>query len=460
MPDPQAAALINRLPPETLGEIFSFVPSQGIQLVQRNTYPWWLTFVCKLWRDVVILTPQLWATIIVYLDPLRVSRIDTRGDSLVAAWQLCLERSGDYPLTVTIESTSTDTMSFVQRLLLPLMKHARQWEKMIFGFPVHLLTPFVHNSSLRFPRLCDLMLRGGHHDTPSDLQPPKHQLFPHAPVLSRVQFQEFLYPPSLLKISWAQITELCLVWNDGNVWDLLEVLENTPNLACLTFAKILDSWSTFHRAPRPRDSQALELPQLRRISWRTFSANHFRLFDMLSTPRLVEMEFSVNDIDWQLDVMQRFLHRSRCTVVIARLNISNPRLVESFLDVLPDAEEITLTTTPGDVGLMHALTLGESTSTERIVPKMKKLVLENMPMKAEVHSAFVRMVQSRLPGPDSMKGQGQGSRLVSLDISVYPEEILADFSMASAYQLLRETLPPEEMKLIKYEERRFEDRFR
>ncbi|KXN92051.1 hypothetical protein AN958_10038 [Leucoagaricus sp. SymC.cos] len=49
-----------------LGEILSLI-TLTTMLVEYNPYgiyPWKLVLVCKLWRDVVFSTPQLWINII------------------------------------------------------------------------------------------------------------------------------------------------------------------------------------------------------------------------------------------------------------------------------------------------------------------------------------------------------------------------------------------------------------
>ncbi|KAJ3575479.1 hypothetical protein NP233_g1073 [Leucocoprinus birnbaumii] len=451
-----SAALINLLPLETLGEIFSQVSDRGIQLVRRDAHPWTLIPVCRLWRDVVVSTPPLWAYVTIQLDPVRVSRVDTRGQSLIAAWKLCLQRSRNYPLTMIIDAASSDSFTFLQHLLLPLISHAGQWENMSFGFPLVYLLPFIRKPHLRFPRLRKLMLRGSAHSEPSfgieaDDQPPPSHLFQRAPWLSQVRLEEFPYSPSLLQLPWVRITNLTIRWCLGDSWDLLGILQNTPHLSSLTFTQFLSSEST---PPETLQPQLLVLQQLKKINWVTIDAEQLALFDHVAAPQLTELDLSVGRSERHFQIMERFMRRSGCSVKKFRVDSI---FDEKCLRILPDVEEIEFSSIPADINLIHALTFDESHPAGWVCTKLKKLVFRNVPMEVDFHSAFVNMVQSRLRGA---AGLSHFSKLESLCIIVHTERTGESFTMPTAYALLSEMLPPEHVGLVEYEEQGFEDRFR
>ncbi|KAJ7114031.1 hypothetical protein C8R44DRAFT_676471, partial [Mycena epipterygia] len=61
---------VRRLPPEVLGEIFSWtLPSARDALLRRRfdtkNSPWVLTYICGRWREVALSTPSLWSLVVI-----------------------------------------------------------------------------------------------------------------------------------------------------------------------------------------------------------------------------------------------------------------------------------------------------------------------------------------------------------------------------------------------------------
>jgi hypothetical protein len=240
--------------------------------------------------------------------------------------------------------------------------------------------------------------------------------------------------------------------NAGGVDDLLCILRDTPNLSSLTFAKFLD-FSTSN-IPRNLENRVLELPYLRKLSWMTYMCNNTLFFDSISTPQLSELEFQCDDDHWHIASIQCFLSRSKCSITRIRLNGSSPFVTSSFLNILSDAEDVTLASVFGTEYLMHALTIDETTAS-CLNPNMKRLLVENMSMEEETYDAFMGMVRSRLRGVLDADGVGRRSKLESLVISRHAERYSADFGMAPAYEFLQRRLSAEELDLITYKEREF-----
>ncbi|KAJ6539896.1 hypothetical protein DFH09DRAFT_1397099, partial [Mycena vulgaris] len=94
---------IRRLPPEILGEIFSwsvnaayhFGDISEVSGVLVHNAPWVLTRVCRRWSAVALGNLALWSMLFLDLD-----RLGEQG--AVSMTNLCLERSRDLPITVKI----------------------------------------------------------------------------------------------------------------------------------------------------------------------------------------------------------------------------------------------------------------------------------------------------------------------------------------------------------------------
>ncbi|KAF9449137.1 hypothetical protein P691DRAFT_577663 [Macrolepiota fuliginosa MF-IS2] len=443
---------IHNLPPECVAKIFSLVFPKGTELVRRNPYPWRIALVCRLWRDIVYSTPKLWSNVTVWLDPLRMSRIDIRGDTLVAAWMLCLSRSGDCSLTVDIDASTRETMAFVPSLLEPLMEHVGRWEKVKFGFPINLLIPFISDSSIRYPRLRRFGGRGRDGSILTNERPPQIQLFPNAPLLSTLHLSEFSYAPLGLRFPWSQITELTMYMSEGNAHDLLDGLRHTPNLSNLSFARY---YSTSSDAAGTHGNQSLELPYLQKLSWITYMFNSTLLFDSLVAPRLSEIEFQCDDGSWNPGAVGNFLRRSKCKVTSLKLNSTSPHIAAAFIRMLPDVEVVTLHAVTSDTDLMHALTYDEAAPFNCVCLKIREIVLHNISFKEECREDFVLMVQSRLRIPEDGKLLRIPPRKLDslrIMISVYPGTDKSLTESLRAYKLLRERLSPGEMASVMYEE--------
>ncbi|KAI0703128.1 hypothetical protein C8Q76DRAFT_632011, partial [Earliella scabrosa] len=120
-----SSSCIEKLPPEVLGEIFTFAAAP---LTWYSTqYPDWgypaevstwlpLTLVCRHWRDVAYDKSSLWATIAVYND---------------SRWlEVALHRSRQQAVTIVFHAAQT-----VPTALYLLVAHARRIQKLFFMHP-------------------------------------------------------------------------------------------------------------------------------------------------------------------------------------------------------------------------------------------------------------------------------------------------------------------------------------
>ncbi|SJL11849.1 uncharacterized protein ARMOST_15260 [Armillaria ostoyae] len=92
-----AFAPIRTLPLDILLEIFAKVPTNALR---RDYAPWVIGQVCSLWRTISLSTPSLWSNIC--FDIYHAAT----GDQKLQALTTILSRSGDHPLTISIDSPS------------------------------------------------------------------------------------------------------------------------------------------------------------------------------------------------------------------------------------------------------------------------------------------------------------------------------------------------------------------
>ncbi|KAJ6563604.1 hypothetical protein DFH09DRAFT_477879 [Mycena vulgaris] len=93
---------IRRLPPELLGEIFSFsvhatYSLRGVSGPPCRRAPWLLAHVCSRWAAVALASPVLWTMVSLDLDRLKAAE-----DGAVSMTNVWLERSKDLPMTLRI----------------------------------------------------------------------------------------------------------------------------------------------------------------------------------------------------------------------------------------------------------------------------------------------------------------------------------------------------------------------
>lgn len=90
------------LPTELLIHIFKYVS------MEYSPFLGSLMQVCRLWKNIILSTPQLWSTI-----HLEYSKDVSRLDKFASYCISCLERSGNFPLDIQIESTALPTFQNV-----------------------------------------------------------------------------------------------------------------------------------------------------------------------------------------------------------------------------------------------------------------------------------------------------------------------------------------------------------
>ncbi|KAJ3570313.1 hypothetical protein NP233_g4494 [Leucocoprinus birnbaumii] len=444
--------IIDRLPPETLAEIFSIQPPRCLKLPPRSTpsgtdvrtqSPWNLASVCRQWRDIAFSTPRLWSSFDVSVDSAPHPR-------LITTLQLFLGRSGNHPLTFKLHAPKDVPRSTFQQAMSSFVQRAGQWEDVTFTFALNLLSECtcLQQPDICFPQLLDLDIWCYSHIPHEELQLPAFQLFARASLLSQLGLERFSYPPSILHLPWHQITYLSMNLNDGGVEWLLDILEYTSNLSALDFN------ATNPRANlQPRTRGILELSHLRKLVWSCrFMFDDSAFFNHISAPLLTNLTLECSD--WRHSAVQGFLQRSACSVTHVTLTAESSDEFRSFLGLFPDAEQLSVSATSGDFSLTEALTVCEENSAmTRVCPKLQRLNLHRMETKQdeESRSAFVEMVKSRFRGCEGLGGAGAVAKLESLRIFHYQHGSASGDKIARLYRILQERLSPNELELVHHQ---------
>ncbi|TEB37991.1 hypothetical protein FA13DRAFT_1725615 [Coprinellus micaceus] len=221
-----AASWIRRLPAEIMGNIFfhARAPSDCYASFRTGDAPLVLLRVCRLWRDIALNTPTLWASMDITI-PSTVEGPDSRPgqegnrkeesfENEVGRW---LERSADLPLTIRIRRgypmsmvpALSAGMGALHKTILRLAEHSHRWENLDFEGTPEMLE--VLQKDLPVPRLKTWATR------PSSKKPPS--IFDckspfHSPLLQRLIIFSDLDSPEIVRkmpVKWESLTALTIL---------------------------------------------------------------------------------------------------------------------------------------------------------------------------------------------------------------------------------------------------------
>ncbi|KAJ7092330.1 hypothetical protein B0H15DRAFT_170283 [Mycena belliarum] len=172
--------------------------------------------VCRLWRDIALGTPALWAE-------LRLN--DTRGGyrsvAVLAGAAAWLARAGDCPLTVSIRSHSYDDAPFLELL----QRHSSMMRAVDLELLTHKFENMLKTGPWGFPMLRTLSLWRYDADY-TDLPAVPIPVF--VPLLRELFMSQWRPGVEIIGIPWNQLTDLTA--SHYSIDDCLSVLRGTPNL--------------------------------------------------------------------------------------------------------------------------------------------------------------------------------------------------------------------------------------
>ncbi|KAF8550062.1 hypothetical protein OG21DRAFT_1469249 [Imleria badia] len=284
---------IYRLPEELLSSIFvTGVCQSGDQdslLVSS------LMLVCRYWRDVVVNSPELWATICI-----------SPHDSLQKARRR-LARSKSVPLDITVNFTprsdnATGLMENIIRamdLLRPALWRARSFRLSVPN------RPQAHAALLRCkedaPLLETLSICIFHSMQEDHYSSPCLPLFNgHTPRLRSCSFTSFNFGWDKRIVSGLRVLQLGGYWNgfSPSVDKLLEMLRACPQLEELALRNMSDAdpEGSVHSEPEFMSNKVVKLPRLIKASF--YYAGNMRvrmLLSQISFPALESLDFCYLD---------------------------------------------------------------------------------------------------------------------------------------------------------------------
>ncbi|KAJ6463608.1 hypothetical protein C8R47DRAFT_1026603, partial [Mycena vitilis] len=209
------------LPPELVSEIFLDLlptypecpPNFGVHS------PLVLCQVSSQWRAIAISTPTLWRAILVNVTSKDSDEKLTARLELMQSW---LSRSGDLPVSLSLDNTFPKKSPFAGRFLKAALQHSRRWEYV----KLSVRREHMHLIQVETPLLRELSfspLRRGRRE-----EPLAWNLFNRAPQLRKITIPRRFCLRASICLPWGQLTHLDLRAHFDN--ECMEILSEAPHL--------------------------------------------------------------------------------------------------------------------------------------------------------------------------------------------------------------------------------------
>jgi hypothetical protein len=404
---------VRSLPPELLSEVFLNVfASDGPQGILFRAFA--LSTVCSYWRNVALSTPGLWCQIYANID-------EGDPDSIADMVQTWIERSGQYPLSISLESHHKENSP--QSVIDMIVNHSHQlrlFDVSLRPSVFQLLAPLKS----RLPMLQTLRLHV--HTSPGHLRHPC-DVFEDVP---RLRVLDTSCPPGMFVLPLKQIVQCSLL--DLGIDNCLEILHRSPNVNTCTFTRT-DGFFHFH-SPVVSHVKSLSITEFLDDA---FKFGFQLLLTSLTLPSLREI-FIENSkgYHWPQAGFMGLLSRSSCQLrklVLSRARISNRDLV-SCLEATPTLEELEIgdMATPSDADHTYAHPINDTvlqalshragwSSQRTLLPSLHSLRIWGD--SKFCHSIFLKMIESRWLGtlPTGL------TRLQRVDVDLTIYDMLWDF---------------------------------
>lgn len=303
---------IRRLPSEILSEIFKALPREpGVPYGVSNTPILW-TRICSRWRNVAILTPQLWNSIDFIVD----EKLNVRPFTM-ETWKVWLSRSGACPLAIKVDFQRLQPSCFTYGPIVDMLTSCScRWKE------VNITAPF---SSNRFaavkgslPILTDLVIAS------NETRPSTGILtaFEDAP---RLKIATLKSNPLQFRLPWAQLQVFST--SHTSIKESLAILERCRNLRRCKLDSYEIAPSHFVPAPLMR-SKLQELD----ISIPSESSCGY-IFGSLICPALNHLSIQshyLETLQWPQDQLSSFLARSSCVLrklTLHDVSLNYPNLI-------------------------------------------------------------------------------------------------------------------------------------
>lgn len=224
------ASSIQAIPPEILGQIFiNCLADEHCKILPRKTTaPLLVAQVCSIWRTVALSTPQLWSSMLITF-PMQ--------ERLANAW---LSRSGGLPLKIGIESESYDWPGVFLDILA---RHSHRICDLQCYLPAPAMHQLLGHPRMDFKHLEEIslfsltILKNENLFDPLILPTSTENL--RRVILSSAPFLVSRNTFDLPILPWNHLTHFSAIGLDMTVYQIVEVLRNSPLLIGLD-ASIID----------------------------------------------------------------------------------------------------------------------------------------------------------------------------------------------------------------------------
>ncbi|KAJ7032368.1 hypothetical protein C8F04DRAFT_1107415 [Mycena alexandri] len=301
------------LAPEITTEIF--LRCRGSETYSRpytSKGPLLLAQICHQWRQIAIHTPELW----------RCPQFNAISSS-VDLFKLWLDRSGNLPLTISLQSWDTaQASSMIEASTI----HSHHWQDVNFSLPLTLY-PTLGLVNASFPMLRKITLniiqRGGDQIVTDGVI-----VIRNAPLLRNAHLGTLWGVK--VDIPWSQLTSLTLR-ETVNVADCLTLLRGCTDLVKLVV-------SIFGQTPPHKDS--LVLPALESFHCNLMAA---LILEPLTLPRLQRLGITESVQPQHAVVLKNFIRRSSCPLYalsISGYNIAPETLTACLIAVSDSVSDL------------------------------------------------------------------------------------------------------------------------
>ncbi|KAJ2936764.1 hypothetical protein H1R20_g327, partial [Candolleomyces eurysporus] len=388
------SSLIRRFPREVMELIFmhSIPPTASRRSNLSICHaPMVLLRVCKLWREIALTTPQLWASVELSTVP---HLYDSSGNALSVKQQQrvalfleqfdrWLELSESYPLSISARGPPFDPGDITtQSLASKVAIHSRRWESIDFDISERLVFPFTGIvaealPTLKYARFHAYSFSFSAGDSPNFLD------ILTAPNLKGLQIQvaQSCHGISNMPINWTNLTHLSLDGSHMYLQDLpsqnvqltanemLPVLNKCRNLRILSLLLI----STRDPLPEPEPQLEVTLSKLEALNAAGCRLQIHHLLQSIETP-------SIRQVNYQL------FHKSSLPAGELPLSLAPP--LKSFLERYGNQIEVLAVNLPTVsredlqswlecAPALKQLTLGEELQFAPLLPPLLRVSIDH-----------------------------------------------------------------------------------
>ncbi|KAJ7022138.1 hypothetical protein C8F04DRAFT_1012626 [Mycena alexandri] len=238
---------MRRLPPEILGEIFTFAGLDA-GFLTFDSAPWLLTRICRHWSAVCLATPKLWSTLVLNLD-------GPEPPGMVALTKLHLQRSANVPLSV--QFSEEDGVKSSSPILEAIISHSDRWRIA----DVYLTLPLLNQITSirgRLSSLTQFMVSVDYAASDSvELDAEFWNILTIAPNLQFLRAHSWdmrTMRPTPFTVAWNRLTRLSTTFASNT--EALSILRQLSDIVECKFAFTMTD-------PLQMDSPVIRLPHLR-----------------------------------------------------------------------------------------------------------------------------------------------------------------------------------------------------